>query len=223
MRTRSTLSERSTSSLPSSTTGRRRIPGRTQLSRSTRTRRRRWISRKFVQLTDNRPDDGLQLMAVDPGGTTGWAVFWIPTANMLVRDLRILEDAEYRCGQATGPEEQQVKELIDVMRDIGDAPVIIEDFILRQFRQDRGLLSPVRVTAMLEFAIWERGWDAAHPIRKQQASLAKSTVTDERLRDWGFWEPGMPHARDALRHALTFLRRAKADRALARWAWPFLA
>lgn len=170
---------------------------------------------------DNRPDDGLNIMAVDPGGTTGWATFWIPTANMISRDIKILEEAEYNCGQVSGREERQALELAKIVIEMGPGPLIIEDFILRQFRQDRALLSPVRVTAMFEYGLYLRDVTGdVNPIRKQQASLAKSTATDDRLKDWGFWEPGAPHARDALRHALTFLRRAKQDPRLARWAWP---
>lgn len=38
----------------------------------------------------------------------------------------------------------------------------------------------------------------------QQPSMAKTTVTDERLRRWGGWVKGQKHSRDAIRHAITF-------------------
>lgn len=38
-------------------------------------------------------------------------------------------------------------------------------------------------------------------------SNAKSTVTDERLKRWGWWVEGQPHARDAVRVAYTWARR----------------
>lgn len=167
-------------------------------------------------------DEGLNLFAVDPGGTTGWAMFWIPTANMLARDIDVLEDVEFDCGQWDGPEDKQTDEFLLELSGL-DCPIIFEDFLLRQFRRDRDLLSPVRVMAKMEYCLYRLRNDLcdgrAYPVRKQQASLAKSTATDDRLKEWGLWEPGKPHARDAIRHGVTFLRRAKADQRLRDWAW----
>jgi hypothetical protein len=164
-------------------------------------------------------DSGLELLAIDPGGTTGWAHFWIPTANLLGRSLDILEDVEYDCGQLTGSEPEQAMQIRPMLEEMsGTGPVICEDFILRQFRQDAALLSPVRLMAMIEFMV--SLINEPPPFKKQQPSLAKSTATDERLKDWGLWEKGAPHARDAIRHGVTFLRRAKTDNRLRNWAWP---
>lgn len=38
------------------------------------------------------------------------------------------------------------------------------------------------------------------------ASMAKTTVTDERLKRWGLWARGSGHSRDAIRHLVTYLR-----------------
>ena len=43
------------------------------------------------------------------------------------------------------------------------------------------------------------------PTHKQMASTAKTFATDKKLREWGFWERGMRHARDAIRHGCYFL------------------
>jgi hypothetical protein len=43
------------------------------------------------------------------------------------------------------------------------------------------------------------------PIAYQMAVQAKGFVTDERLKEWDFWKPGMRHSRDAIRHGLYFL------------------
>jgi hypothetical protein len=40
-------------------------------------------------------------------------------------------------------------------------------------------------------------------------SLAMSTVPDDRQKRWGFWVPGKEHARDAVKHNITFLKRRK--------------
>ena len=48
-------------------------------------------------------------------------------------------------------------------------------------------------------------------IIKQQGSLAMTAITDERLKRMGLYTPlsGKEHARDAVRHNLTWLKRAK--------------
>lgn len=171
-------------------------------------------------------DPGLNVVGIDPGGTTGWALLWIPTANVLLRDIDVLEDVEFDCGEWSGPEDEQAAKFARFVAGI-TGPIIIEDFILRQFRQDANLLAPVRVTAKMEYALYEMRLRAGDPlayrVKKQQPSMAKSTATDDRLKDWGLWEPGKPHARDALRHAVTFLRRARTDRRIRIWGWPSLA
>jgi hypothetical protein len=42
-------------------------------------------------------------------------------------------------------------------------------------------------------------------IHYQMATTAKTFVTDEKLKQWGFWQEGMRHSRDAIRHGLYFL------------------
>lgn len=200
----------------------------------------------------DRPDpaDGLSLFAFDPGGTTGVAEFQLPFENLFQRDAELLDGMQVAYNQLTGTEGVQAMEVQDLLRKhIG--PVIIEGFVLRQFNQDADLLSPVRMTARIEQVIdmlnWERGcgdymrhvgaqmlgedepavppWNAWREIRvrKQPVEIAMSTATDDRLKDWGLWATGAPHARDAMRHGITFLRRAKTDERLRRWGWPELA
>lgn len=96
-----------------------------------------------------------------------------------------------------------------------------EDFILRTRDAKRETLSPVILNAMmttLELVSGSRGrWPFV-----QSASIAKTTATDERLKAAGLYVPGMPHAVDATRHAVTFLRRARSDPAMRKRAWPAL-
>jgi hypothetical protein len=152
------------------------------------------------------------ILAIDPGGTTGWAVFAFYHSSFA--DLRE-GVAFWTCGEFVGPENDQVDELVELALAWPAADIVIEDFILRQFNMDRALLSPVRITAAFSWAMrgtgiaggkWKKGQERTFSL--QQPSLAMSTVTDARLRSWGYWDgcPG-PHARDAVRHALTFARR----------------
>lgn len=43
------------------------------------------------------------------------------------------------------------------------------------------------------------------PIVFQMAGQAKGWATDEKLKLWGLYEPGLKHARDACRHLITYL------------------
>lgn len=100
------------------------------------------------------------------------------------------------------------------------AAVVIEDFIIRRNDQSRSFLSPVRMTAKLEQLIWKDN----RTYFRQQPNEAKTTATDARLKDWGMYERdgGLDHARDADRHAITFLRRATQSAQLRAKAWPHL-
>lgn len=193
------------------------------------------------------------VVAIDPGGTTGWSVMQVHPDALAYPDVALLDSIEYWAngqidcgaqkgdrgtvsadaakGRATGAvgvsvsgEAAGVAELTELVRSFPEAAVVIEDFILRQFRQDRDLLSPVRVTAALSQQMWldRRGFFT------QQPSMAKGTITDERLKKWGMYNRagGMQHARDADRHALMFIRRCtgmdKNSKANRMRAWPHL-
>lgn len=161
-------------------------------------------------------------IGIDPGGTTGWCVLRIHKIAMCSPEYRILENVAYwSAGQITGEVNRQIDKLVDLVEAWSDAEVVCEDFVLRKYHGGRELLDPVRVISPLAWWL-ERGgrrqWDVVegedwHPrkLQLQQPALAMTTVTDDRLKAWGVYQltSGQPHARDALRHALTFARRRK--------------
>jgi hypothetical protein len=163
-------------------------------------------------------------MAFDPGGTTGWALLSFPETNLY--HGHIFEGLEFDCGQFDGSEKRQSAGIALMLGEY-KGPVVIEDFILRQYRKDPELLSPVRMTSRIENTIeWmERAEPRREPIHvfKQQPALAMSTATDGRMKKWGLWTPGQPHANDAVRHAITFIRRARGSRKLRTAAWGLAA
>lgn len=135
------------------------------------------------------------VFAVDPGGTTGWA--FVASGERLV----------FESGQLVGDEITQTRELVRLIRECKADDVVIEDFVLRQGIARSGAgsrrvtLSPVRITAMLEYAL-------GLSLPKQSAADAKTFATDARLRTWGTYVRG-DHARDAMRHAMLRLARTK--------------
>lgn len=168
----------------------------------------------------------------DPGGVTGWSVFSVHPDALTNPEFRILDNiSHWACGQFVGPEADQVDQMVDLARTWPGAAIGCEDFILRKVLRGRELLAPVRMNAAFSYAM-KRGL-VADPklgrqrlveIEYQQASLAMTTMTDDRLKRLGFYERtvGKEHARDAVRHGITFLKRLKENHFLRSRVFPKL-
>lgn len=156
-------------------------------------------------------DERVFSITFDPGGTTGWAVFAVWRSAMYDSAEKILDNlAFWSAGQFTGPESEQVDSMMALVEAWDDDAVITnEDFILQQFSMARDLLAPVRINAKFEDRLYVAGQE--HRLSYQMPSLALRSVSDERLKVWGFWNPlkGQEHARDAVKHNITRLRRLK--------------
>lgn len=129
-----------------------------------------------------------------------------------------IEDSEYSildnvsfwtAGEFIGDERGQADEMIALVEAWPEAHIVIEDFVLRKFTSARELLSPVRITARFDQALHISG--DARPMIIQPGVLAMKTVTDARLKRMGLWPPlqGSEHKRDAVRHNITWMKRAK--------------
>src|ERR1700759_3070376 len=177
------------------------------------------------------------VLGIDPGQTTGWCAVGVPpevlsgarspgdTLNRIV-----MSDGLFDYGQIDGAQDENkaVRQLEDLaLIDYPDAAVVIEDFIIdfRKITKQRSALSPVRITAKLEYALWAYEENQTGRIFRQMPSLAKTTMTDDRLKELGLYDPHSgEHARDAMRHAYYFLRNCRGNSIAAqefRWrAWP---
>jgi hypothetical protein len=157
----------------------------------------------------------------DPGGVTGWAVFSVHPDAVSKPKLRIMENiTHFSCGQFVGSE----FDMVDAMKALCDswpgAVIGTEKFILLSPNASDALLSPVRINAALRYTLGRK-----IPVHQQSAALAKTTMTDPRLDEIGYLERtvGRPHARDAVRHNLTFWRRVKTQYPLRKEVFPRLA
>lgn len=162
------------------------------------------------------------VISYDTGGTTGWALFSVHPDALLYADVMILDNITHLAfGEFTGNEYLQV----DAMRVLAEtwpgAALVVEDFILRRFDMSRNVLAPVRLNAAFRY---EMSLPPERHVFLQQASTAKTTITDERLKAIGFWAQteGLVHARDAIRHGLTFLKRLKSQPKLLKAVFPAL-
>lgn len=146
--------------------------------------------------------EAYQVISLDPGGTTGWALFQVhPDAMCGDPSIPVLPNIEWwTAGEFTGRQDDQVDEIVELVESWPAARLVTEDFHLRQLN---ALLDPVEINAVVRWATRPRYWV------KQQGSLAMTTVTDDRQKEWGFWIPGKEHARDAVKHNITYLKRRK--------------
>lgn len=165
--------------------------------------------------------DHLSVLGFDPGGTTGWG-FLSFHIDALLPNYDMFDGMQFDCGQIYGDDEQQSVELRKFI-DEHLGPIVVEGFVLRKFSRDPDLLSPVRMGSRISLLAEIKNRADPFPIFEQQPSMAMATATDDRMRDWGLWTPGQPHANDAIRHCITFLRRAKGSALLRKAAWGLAA
>jgi hypothetical protein len=145
--------------------------------------------------------------AYDPGGVTGWSLFAVHPIAMEDPGYRVMDNIMWwTAGEFVGPENEQVDQMVRLAASWPSARLVMEDFILQQMNMSRDLLSPVRIASKFEYAVRPR------PVITQMPALAKTTITDARLKAMGFWLPGPEHKRDATKHALTRLKIAKDRR-----------
>jgi hypothetical protein len=144
------------------------------------------------------------VIAFDPGGTTGWALFGVhPEALEGDPDVRVLDNLLFwTAGEFTGRQDDQIDAMLDLIDTWESARIVTETFKLRQLNAE---LSPVEINACLRRELRARGRGVA----LQNAALAMGAIPDDRQKAMGFWIPGKPHARDAVKHGLTYLKRSK--------------
>lgn len=146
--------------------------------------------------------DAYQVLALDPGGTTGWAVFQVhPDAITGDPEIAVMDNVEWwTAGEIEGKQTDQLDELVELIGEWPAARLVTEQFKVRSIQ---ALLDPAEINAALAWAVRPRYFVYQNP------DMAMKTVTDDRQKSWGYWIPGKEHARDAVKHAITFLKRRK--------------
>jgi hypothetical protein len=191
----------------------------------------------FYRIYDGDPNELAIILAFDPGETTGWCAMGVDPSALLGADtptdtiqsrLLLCEYGTIDCsatassgdipdsirrhaGLNLAGENIGVERMLGLVKDWPMAAVVVEDFILDMNRADqaRHTLSPVRITSALSYGLHSMGHNPSKII-VQNRSLAKTTCTDDRLKNWGLYDSHSgPHARDATRHAFYVLRTCR--------------
>jgi hypothetical protein len=154
------------------------------------------------------------IMAVDPGGTSGWAVGFIPEGNSVRASLA---KADVKSGSVKGQPIAQAEAIAELWLNFVFVASVQErvrprdiHFVWEAFQVRRKAveLSPLEVRTLCE------GMLVKHKgvvFEQQSASQAKTYATDKRLRLWDQWVRGSAHERDARRHLALKLNVLMSD------------
>lgn len=147
-----------------------------------------------------------RLLCLDPGETTGWSLFERGKLTYYGQIETVTMDKQ--------PAWHGLSKLF---YETDPTHVVCEDYRVYAHKLERHSNSSVvtlRLIGGIDFicrntfgATNELGPYIAEgiPLTYQMATQAKGFVTDDRLKSWDFWKPGMRHSRDAIRHGLYFL------------------
>lgn len=134
-----------------------------------------------------------RLLVFDPGKSTGWCLY---ENGKLSRNGEITDCYDDKNIDITG--------IMNLLQEIKPDFVLYEDYKVYSHKLERHTYSSVfavRLIGLIETYIQMNNI----PSHKQMAVTAKGFVTDEKLKQWGLWQVGSRHARDAIRHACYFL------------------
>lgn len=139
-------------------------------------------------------------LCLDPGETTGWAIF---SQGQLVL-----------CGQEhTGDEPALMAEFIHGIQEsvlnsatynTGLEHIVYEEYRIRGNKALQHIGSEV-VTIQHIGVIKATADQLGIPVTKQTAGQVKQFATDIHLRRWGLFQTGKRHANDAIRHGVYWL------------------
>lgn len=125
----------------------------------------------------------MNILAFDPGGTTGWATF---------------HDNAFFGGQLAG---QHHYDLYLLMRDRDPNVIVYETFEYRNKSRSGLVLDSREYIGVIKLYAEINEVD----IIAQTPAQAKGFVTDDKLKKMKLYQPGMPHLNDAMRHLVYYI------------------
>ena len=132
------------------------------------------------------------VLALDPGHTTGWAFF---------------EEAELKSSDQidTSTIEACARNATELFQIYHPQIVVMEDYRVYAWRQKQHVGSEMMTTRVIgALELMSMQHHVPHII-KQPAHVAKGFCDDKKLKEWGMYQKGQRHARDAIRHGCYFI------------------
>ncbi len=151
----------------------------------------------FEQIFRSSPNKSWRgrLSTFDPGETTGFS-HWDVTDD----GPKLLSAKQLK----TWPEEDAVHQFTDNLLAYKPSLVVFEAYRVYGWKTDQHSFSDVptiQIIGILKCLCIQNNL----PWFSQTAQIAKQFCTDQKLEEWGFWQKGERHSRDAIRHAAYFI------------------
>ena len=152
----------------------------------------------FTELVDTMqtqkpsPHRDQRILSFDPGHTTGWAFFH---HGELINQGQIDTTSIANC----------IENAMPILHDYAPEIVVMEDYRVYKWRQKQHVGSEMLTTRIIGSLETLAIQDFVNHVVKQPAHVAKGFCTDAKLKEWGMHQPGMRHARDAIRHGCYYI------------------
>lgn len=154
-----------------------------------------------------------RLLALDPGGTTGWAAWQLVNGHKEI----------FETGELTGDNHHMAlwdllhRHLVDTVMLGGSMTVIVENFEFRKDERDRYKIDYIAaeyVGVAKAYCGYQqnRGFDISFVV--PGASQGKGFWNDDKLKRVGMYHRNSRHIRDATRHLLRYRTFELGDRTL---------
>jgi hypothetical protein len=152
---------------------------------------------QFPETFANAPNHKFrgELLALDPGETTGVAHFSVKDAIPQLKQAQQIK---------TWPIDIAVSHLTGLLTAVQPNVVVFESYRVYNWKVDEHANSEVptlQIIGCLKTLCIQRNI----PYYTQSAQIAKKWSTDEKLHRWGYYQRGERHSRDAMRHGTYFL------------------
>lgn len=149
----------------------------------------------------------MKLIALDPGGTTGWATcdYKQEPAGVDTDGTVLYENVlKFTSGQiGPGKHHRTLLALLEFQATNADYHVICESFEFRQRARDNLVLVSKEYIGIVE--LFHQTWTPTPVVVFQTAAMAKVFVTNDKIKSLNLWDWRAPHAMDAMRHLIYYL------------------
>jgi hypothetical protein len=153
------------------------------------------------------------VLALDPGGTTGWASYQAEVMSYAALGDETQTpkyeyyDEKWERGQLAGIDHQKALYTLMGLKHTDEYYIVCERFVERPDNKGAIDIAQKYIGVVELFAI-----DRQANLVMQMPAQAKGFVKDATIKKLGLWFPGQRHAMDATRHLLFFLVNQTAKR-----------